>query len=123
MSGFRSDWVRTVGRIMTAVAKVPNRGRGRPKVSDWRKYDFHRDYYVQVGTVRHDTLGITGKLRPAAEACRLLARRGGREVLSLDWDRKGRVTLVWTASQEAWPGAESGGNAPPGESRGGTPRG
>jgi len=24
-----------------------------------------------------------------------------REVLSLDWDRKGRVTPAWTASQEA----------------------
>jgi hypothetical protein len=43
--------------------------------------------------------------------------------MTLDWDRKGRVTPVWTASQEVWPGAESGGNAPPGESRGGTPRG
>jgi hypothetical protein len=36
-----------------------------------------------------------------------------REVLSLDWDRKGRVTPASTASQEAWPGAE-----PRGDSRG-----
>jgi hypothetical protein len=29
-----------------------------------------------------------------------------REVLSLDWDRKGRVTPALTTSQEAWPGTE-----------------
>jgi hypothetical protein len=46
-------------------------------VSDWHKFDFQRDYYVQVETVRHETLGITGKLRPVAEACRVLAGLGG----------------------------------------------
>ena len=30
-----------------------------------------------------------------------------REVQSLDWDRRGRVTPARPASQEAWPGAES----------------
>src|SRR5271167_1856984 len=45
-----------------------------------------------------------------------------REVQSLDWDRKGRVTPAWTASQEAWPGAEPGGDSP-GESRSGAPEG
>ena len=41
---------------------------------------------------------------------------------SLDWDRRRRVTLVQTASQEAWPEAEPlGRNTPLGESRGGTP--
>ena len=29
-----------------------------------------------------------------------------REVQSLDWDRRGRVTPARPASQEAWPGAE-----------------
>jgi hypothetical protein len=43
-------------------------------------------------------------------------------VLSLDWDRKGRVTPVWTKSQEAWPGAESGCQSP-GERRSGAPEG
>jgi len=62
---------------VTVIAKGPTRARGRPKVSDRHKYDVHRDYYLAVETVRHETLGITGKLRPAAEACRLLARRGG----------------------------------------------
>ncbi len=62
---------------MTIIAKDPTRARGRPKVSDRHKYDFYRDYYVAVETVRHETLGIVGKLRPAAEACRLLNKRGG----------------------------------------------
>jgi hypothetical protein len=43
---------------------------------------------------------------------------------SLDWDRRRRVTPAQTASQEAWPEAESlGWNIPLGESRGGTPTG
>jgi hypothetical protein len=65
-----------------------------------------------------------------------------REVLSLDWDRRARVTPVLAArdlrpsvgagffgscalaaSQEAWPGAERKGREPPGKSRGGTPTG
>ena len=43
-------------------------------------------------------------------------------MLSLDWDRKGRVTPVSTKSQEAWPGAEPGCQSP-GESRCGAPEG
>jgi hypothetical protein len=43
-------------------------------------------------------------------------------VLSLDWDRKGRVTPVSTKSQEAWPGAEPGCQSP-GENRCGAPEG
>ena len=34
-------------------------------------------------------------------------------MLSLDWDRKARVTPVRTKSQEAWPGAELGGDNRP----------
>jgi hypothetical protein len=58
-------------------AQVARRARGRPKVSAQYKFEFLQDYYVQVETVRREKLGITGNLRPAAEACRLLARRGG----------------------------------------------
>ena len=43
-------------------------------------------------------------------------------MLSLDWDRKGRITPVSTKSQEAWPGAEPGCQSP-GESRCGAPEG
>jgi hypothetical protein len=54
--------------------------------------------------------------------------RPQREVLSLDWDRRGRVTPARqirraAASQEDWPGAEQKGRKPPGKSRGGTPTG
>ena len=45
-----------------------------------------------------------------------------RGVLPLDWDRRRRVTPARTGSQEAWPGAESGGEGPD-KSRGGTPTG
>ena len=43
-------------------------------------------------------------------------------MLSLGWDGNGRVTPVWTKSQEAWPGAEPGRESP-GESRSGAPEG
>jgi hypothetical protein len=54
--------------------------------------------------------------------------RPQREVLSLDWDRRGRVTPARqmrraATSQEDWPGAERKGREPPGKSRGGTPTG
>jgi hypothetical protein len=58
-------------------APVARRARGRPKVSAQYKFEFLQDYYVQVETVRREKLGIAGNLRSAAEACRLLARRGG----------------------------------------------
>jgi hypothetical protein len=62
---------------MTVIAEGARTARGRPKMSDWRKYDFHRDYYVAVETVRHEQDAYAGKVRPAAEACRLLNKRGG----------------------------------------------
>jgi hypothetical protein len=37
--------------------------------------------------------------------------KAGAGVCSLDWDRKWRVTPACTESQDAWPEAESGGNA------------
>jgi hypothetical protein len=43
-------------------------------------------------------------------------------VLSLDWDRRRRVTPAGTKSQETWPEAESGCQSP-GESRCGAPEG
>ena len=54
--------------------------------------------------------------------------RPQREVLSLDWDRRGRVTPARqmrraAASQEDWPGAERKGRKPSGKSCGGTPTG
>ena len=51
------------------------------------------------------------------------ALRPVREVHSLDWDRRGRVTPAGSASQEAWPGVEPVGLKASGESRGGAPRG
>ncbi len=45
---------------------------------------------------------VPGRLRASCWP----ALRPVREVLSLDWDRRRRVTPVETASQEAWPGAE-----------------
>src|SRR5262249_52974665 len=41
------------------------------------------------------------------------ALRPAREVLSLDWDRRPRVTPAETTSQEAWPGSEPLGPAVP----------
>src|SRR6476620_6036387 len=46
-----------------------------------------------------------------------------REVLSLDWDRRRRVTPGESKSQEAWPGVEPAGRKASGQSRGGAPRG
>jgi hypothetical protein len=43
-------------------------------------------------------------------------------VLSLDWDRRRRITPAGAKSQEAWPGAEPGCESP-GESRCGAPEG
>ena len=63
----------------------------------------------------HSAPGRLWASRPAARGPR-------REVLSLDWDRSGRVTPAQPASQEAWPGAESGGHSP-GESRSRAPEG
>ena len=45
--------------------------------------------------------------RPRASFTPVL--RPAREVQSLDWDRRGRVTPARPASQEAWPGAEPAG--------------
>ena len=46
-----------------------------------------------------------------------------REVQSLDWDRRRRVTPAGSTSQEAWPGVEPGRLKTSGESRGGAPEG
>jgi hypothetical protein len=46
---------------------------------------------------------VPGRLRASVTP----VLRPVREVQSLDWDRRGRVTPARPASQEAWPGAES----------------
>jgi hypothetical protein len=71
-----------------------------------------------VRRLRADSQSAPGRLRASFTP----VLRPVREVQSLDWDRKGRVTPAWTASQEAWPGAEPGGDSP-GESRSGAPEG
>jgi hypothetical protein len=72
----------------------------------------------RVRRLRADSQPAPGRLRASFTP----VLRPVREVQSLDWDRKGRVTPAWTASQEAWPGAEPGGDSP-GESRSGAPEG
>jgi hypothetical protein len=72
----------------------------------------------RVRRLRADSQPAPGRLRASFTP----VLRPVREMQSLDWDRKGRVTPAWTASQEAWPGAEPGGHSP-GESRSGAPEG
>jgi len=67
---------------------------------------------------RADSQSAPGRLRASFTP----VLRPVREVQSLDWDRKGRVTPAWTASQEAWPGAEPRGQSL-GECRSGAPEG
>ena len=68
--------------------------------------------------LRADSQPAPGRLRASFTP----VLRPVREMQSLDWDRKGRVTPAWTASQEARPGAEPRGQSP-GESRSGAPEG
>ena len=68
--------------------------------------------------LRADSQPAPGRLRASFTP----VLRPVREVQSLDWDRKGRVTPAWTASQEAWPGAEPRGQSL-GECRSGAPEG
>jgi hypothetical protein len=68
--------------------------------------------------LRADSQSAPGRLRASFTP----VLRPVREMQSLDWDRKGRVTPAWTASQEAWPGAEPRGQSL-GESRSGAPEG
>lgn len=66
------------------------------------------------------------ELRPAPGRLRVSLMpvlRPVREVLSLDWDRRRRVTPARSESQEAWPGVEPVGCEPSGESRGRAPKG
>jgi hypothetical protein len=70
---------------------------------------------VPAGGTTHSA---PGRLRASCPP----ALRPVRGVLPLGWDRRGRVTLAGTKSQETWPGAEPRGQSL-GESRGGAPRG
>ena len=72
----------------------------------------------RVRRLRADLQPAPGRLRASFTP----VLRPVREMQSLDWDRKGRVTPAWTASQEAWPGAEPRGQSL-GESRSGAPEG
>ncbi len=67
---------------------------------------------------RADLQPAPGRLRASVSP----ALRPVREVLSLDWDRNGRVTPASTESQETWPGVAPPGKAC-GECRGGAPEG
>ncbi len=72
----------------------------------------------RVRRLRADSQPAPGRLRASFPP----VLRPVREMQSLDWDRKGRVTPAWTASQEARPGAEPRGQSL-GESRSGAPEG
>jgi hypothetical protein len=58
------------------IAELVKRKRGQPEKSMQEKFYDLQDYYLLVETVRHQKRR-NGKKIYAAEACRLLAKRGG----------------------------------------------